>query len=105
MRSKVIVLALVATLLLGVGVPSATAAPATEPGAPVAKKAKKKKRKAVKCKKNQVPIKVNRRVVGCRSLGAALPPPREGDERLALGTSILDDDLRGLRDRRGRQAP
>ena len=65
----------------------------------------KKKRKAVKCRKNQVRIKLKRRTVGCRSLRAALPAPRQGDPRLLLAKTALDDDLAGVRDRRGRRAP
>src|SRR3954447_22860278 len=42
-------------------------APATASKTSAARK-KKKKSKAIKCKKGQAPIKVNRRVVGCRSL-------------------------------------
>ena len=96
-------LALALVAALAFGVPVAAAAPA-EPTAPAVAKKAKKKRKAVKCKKTQVPVKVNRRIVGCRALGAALPPPKEGDARLLLAKSLLDDDLGGLRDRRGRKA-
>ena len=49
-------------------------------------------------------VKLGRRTVGCRSLRAALPAPREGDARLLLAGAALDD-LEGLRDRRGRRAP
>ncbi len=47
---------------------------------------------------------MGRRTVGCRSLRAALPAPRDGDARLLLAAAALDD-LEGLRDRRGRRAP
>lgn len=99
---RIIGLTLVAVLLIGVGVPGA--APAMTDSTVTAVAKHKKKRKAVKCRKNQVPIKLKRRTVGCRSLRAALPAPREGDPRLLLANTALDDDLGGLRDRRGRRA-
>ena len=99
---KLIVLTLAATLLIGIG--ATTPAPAEPAGLSVAKP-HKKKRKAVKCRKSQVKIKVNRRTVGCRPLRASLRPPRAGDPRLLLAKAALDDDLRRLRDRRGRRAP
>ncbi|MEA2427384.1 MAG: hypothetical protein QOF37_1012, partial [Thermoleophilaceae bacterium] len=100
---RLTVLALAAALLLGVAVPDALA----RPGEPVAQLAKKhpKKRKALKCRKGQVPVKVNRRKAGCRSLGAAVPPPKAGDSRLLLAHAALTDNLGGLRDRRGRRPP
>jgi hypothetical protein len=104
MRS-IIVPTLIAALAIGAAAPAAASA-GTEPAGPqMAAKHAKKKRKAVRCRKSQVPIKLKRRTVGCRSLRAALPAPREGDTRQLLATSMLDDDLRGLRDRRGRRAP
>ena len=59
----------------------------------------------VRCGRNQVAVKVNRRTVSCRSLASVLPKPRKGDTRLLLARSALADDLVGLRDRRGRRAP
>ena len=100
MTARLVVLTLVAALAVSAGLPAAVPA---EPGAgPAAKQ--KKKRKAVKCRKSQVRVKLGRRTVGCRSLRAALPAPREGDARLLLAGAALDD-LEGLRDRRGRRAP
>ena len=101
-----IVLTLAATLLIGIG--ATTPAPAEPAGLSVAKhhKTKKKKKgKAVRCRKSQVKVKVNRRTVGCRPLRASLPAPRAGDGRLLLAKAVLEDDVRGLRDRRGRRAP
>src|SRR4051812_28705354 len=98
---RVIVLLLAAALLFGAGVPAAQARPAQSPLLSPAARKHKKKPKAVKCKKNQVPIKVNRRVVGCRSLGAAVLPPHADDSRLGLAQFALGDGLKGLRDRKG----
>lgn len=74
---RIIVMTLVAVLVIGVGAPGA--APAMTDSTVTAAAKHKKKRKAVKCRKNQVPIKLKRRTVGCRSLRAALPAPRQGD--------------------------
>src|SRR2546421_3272937 len=65
--------------------------------------AEKRKPKG-KCKKKQVRVTVNKRT-RCRKLGAALPRPREGDDRLLLAQFGLADDLGGLRDSRGRRPP
>jgi len=63
---------------------------------PAAKKYKEK-RKAVECKKNQVPVKVNRRTVGCRSPRRRAGRRRtRGDPRLALANALLADDFGGL---------
>ena len=97
----------VAALCLGLGVPpaGAQAGPSESPLAAHAAKKKHRKRKAIRCRKTQVPIKVRRRTVGCRSLRAALPTPRDGDTRLVLAQSVFDDGYGRLRDRRGRRAP
>ena len=100
--ARLAVLTLVAGLVLAGGPAAAAAAPA-DPAPSAA--AAKKKRKAVRCKRNQVAVKVNRRTVACRSRAAALPLPKEGDARLLWAKSVLDDDLGGLRDRRGRRTP
>ena len=78
---RIIVLTLVFALVIGGAVTGDASARVEATASSVAKH--KKKRKAVKCRKNQVPIKLKRRTVGCRSLRAALPPPREGDARPA----------------------
>ena len=100
---RLMVLTLVSALVVGGGVTGDASAWAEATASSVAKH--KKKRKVVKCRKNQVPIKLRRRTVGCRSLRAALPAPRGGDPRLLLAKTALDDDLAGVRDRRGRRAP
>ncbi len=100
---RLIVLTLVSALVIGGGVTGDASARTDATASSVAKH--KKKRKAVKCRKNQVPIKLKRRTVGCRSLRAALPAPSEGDPRPLLAKTALDDDLAGVRDRRGRRAP
>ncbi len=105
MPARLILLTLVAALFVTALAPAAGASPADPTATAAAKQKKKqKKRKAVKCRKSQVRIKVGKRTVGCRSLRAALPAPRDGDARLLLAQSALDD-LGGLRDRRGRRAP
>ena len=105
MPARLILLTLVAALFVTALAPAAGASPADPMAAAAAKQTKKqKKRKAVKCRKSQVHIKVGKRTVGCRSLRAALPAPRDGDARLLLARSAIDD-LGGLRDRRGRRAP
>jgi hypothetical protein len=100
---RLMVVTLVSALVIGGGVTGDASARTEATASSVAKH--KKKRKAVKCRKSQVPIKLKRRTVGCRSLRAALPAPREGDPRLLLAKTALDDDLAGVRDRRGRRAP
>ena len=100
---RIIVLTLVFALVIGGAVTGDASARVEATASSVAKH--KTKRKAVKCRKNQVPIKLKRRTVGCRSLRAALPAPREGDPRPLLAKTALDDDLAGVRDRRGRRAP
>lgn len=97
-----VVLLVSGALVLGAWAPVSAAR--TGPTMPAVAKKHKKKRQ-VRCRKSQVPIKVNRRTAGCRSLRAALPPARAGDTRLLLAALALDDGLRGLRDRRGRRAP
>jgi hypothetical protein len=98
---RLVFLAVAAALVVGVS----AAGPASALGKPMGQSAAHKKRKAVRCHQNQVPIKVRRRTVGCRSLRAALPAPRAGDPLLVLAKSVLDDDLKAIRDRRGRRAP
>jgi hypothetical protein len=105
MPARLILLTLVAALFVTALAPAAGASPADPMAAAAAKQKKKQqKRKAVKCRRSQVNIKVGKRTVGCRSLRAALPAPRDGDARSLLVQSALDD-LGGLRDRRGRRAP
>ena len=93
---RLVLLAVVAALVVGVS----AGGPASALGKPMGQSAAhQKKRKAVRCHKNQVPIKVRRRTVGCRSLRAALPAPRAGDPLLVLANSVLDDD-KAIRDGR-----
>src|SRR5437773_82884 len=104
------VLALATGLLVGGSVPGAparAAKPTAAAGAGSVQRAteRAKKPKQVKCRKSQVPITVDRRKVGCRSRGAAMPPPRQGDSRLLYARFALADNLAGVRDRRGQRPP
>jgi hypothetical protein len=92
------------TLLLTAAVPAASGQPGSgsHPSAVAKKKHRKKKPHA--CKKTQVTVTVNGRKL-CRAPGAALPPPRAGDARLAFAQFALADDLGGIRDRHHRRPP